>query len=113
MSEMRKQLPSGDWISFQKLSAETTDVDVQAFLAEKGIELPLERISVDCTTDGRKAYAIISLQRSHIVDLVWRAETYRAFCGMTGTTACPRSLSSPIARHTRATMCERCKEIIA
>ncbi len=73
MSEMRKQLPSGDWISFQKLSAETTDVDVQAFLAEKGIELPLERISVDCTTDGRKAYAIISLQRSHIVDLVWRA----------------------------------------
>jgi len=43
---MEKKLPHGVWLYFNRLAVETTDVSLQEFLASRGIDLPLENISV-------------------------------------------------------------------
>ncbi len=70
---MRKQLPSGVWISFVLLAPETTDEDFQAMLADCHIDLELDRISIDQDRAGRNAFAIVSLPKQEVVNLFARA----------------------------------------
>ena len=57
---MEKQLPSGTWLYFRSLSVETTDVTLQEFLASRGIDLPLENISVRLYPDSTSAKVTIT-----------------------------------------------------
>jgi hypothetical protein len=68
---MYRDLPDGTWVTLGNLAPETTDVEVQAYLATAGIELPLERISV--SMHSSVAASIISLPKSEIQSLVERA----------------------------------------
>jgi hypothetical protein len=68
---MYRDLPNGTWITFGGLTPETTDVEVQAYLAAAGIEVSLERISVSARYD--RAASIVSLPQSEIQSLVERA----------------------------------------
>jgi len=43
---MDKEIPSGTWLYFTDMAAGITDVALQEFLANCGIDLPLENISV-------------------------------------------------------------------
>ena len=69
---MRKELPSGVWLTFRDLPVGTTEEDVQAFLRDEcGIEISLDCIS---TSEFSKCVgAIISLPRYEVLQLVCRA----------------------------------------
>jgi hypothetical protein len=43
---MERKIPAGDWFYINRLPLGTTDVQLQTFLAEHGIDLELDRISV-------------------------------------------------------------------
>ena len=70
---MRKTLPQGSWFSFCGLHPNTTNEDLQSALAEAGVELDVDRISI--TNDGtqRSSYAVISLSRADVQKLLARA----------------------------------------
>ena len=70
---MKGQILPGIWISFSRLHVTTTSEQIQQSLAEAGLELPIDRISVQPSRDGRHATAIISFPRCHMRDLVERA----------------------------------------
>ena len=69
----RKQLPMGTWISFLLLHSQTTDQDMQALLKEAGVEVELDHISIENDRSGRSAYAIVSLPRQEVCNLLQRA----------------------------------------
>ncbi len=70
---MKKQLPPGDWITFVGLTLQTTDEEFQTFLADCGLNVPVEHISISVGQSGRSAGAIISLSREDVCNLVHRA----------------------------------------
>ena len=70
---MKKQLPPGDWITFVGLTLQTTDEEFQTFLADCGLNVPVEHISISAGQSGRSAGAIISLSREDVCNLVHRA----------------------------------------
>jgi hypothetical protein len=72
---LRKELPPGTWLTFARLDRDTTDVQIQHALAECGIEVALERISINVTPNVRLASAVVSLEKTHFRDLVERALT--------------------------------------
>jgi hypothetical protein len=43
---MYRKLPNGCWINFGNMTAEATDEQFQEFLALRGIDVPIENISV-------------------------------------------------------------------
>ncbi len=68
-----KQLPKGGWISLCGLHKRTTEEELQAALADSGIDLDLDRISVISGDGYRNAYAVVSLSREHTRQLLERA----------------------------------------
>ena len=70
---MRKQLPSGVWITFALLHPETSDHDFQAMLADCHIALEVDRISIDQDRSGRSAFCIVSLPKQEVCNLFARA----------------------------------------
>jgi len=47
-----KTMPPGVWLYFFSLAAELTDADFQSFLAERGMNVPVENISVRSFSQG-------------------------------------------------------------
>lgn len=70
---MRKNLPKGSWISFCGLNKNTKEENIQAALADAGLEVDLSRISVISGANYDNAYAIVSLSREHTRSLLERA----------------------------------------
>lgn len=63
-----KELPRGLWLYFNKLPKGFSDKAFQDFLAEAGIIIPLERISVQWYSDG--AAAKVSVSNVQLTELV-------------------------------------------
>lgn len=55
-----RYLPVGCWINFGNFPFEASNEDFQAWLRERGIDLPIERISV--SRDGHRILAVISIE---------------------------------------------------
>lgn len=66
-------MPQGSWLSFCGLHKNTSDTDIQAALADAGVSVGLDRISVTTDDDHRNAYAVVSLSRAHTQKLLQRA----------------------------------------
>jgi hypothetical protein len=68
-----KELPRGlTWLFINRQADNLTDVEMQSFLADRGIDLPLEYISVRNFPGGKSA-AKIAIPRDVVEDLVNRA----------------------------------------
>jgi hypothetical protein len=70
---LRKQLPGGMWMTLRNLPLQTTDEEIQAALAEGGIDIPLDLISCDTDCNPFVASVVICVQRTVILDLLRRA----------------------------------------
>lgn len=68
-----KRLPNGTWISFGNLAPDTTEEEIQTYLFDAGIELPLDRIAVSVDRDGMRALAIVWITKAEVFSLVERA----------------------------------------
>lgn len=55
-----RALPPGCWISFGNFPFEASNEDFQQFLRERGIDLPIESISV--SKNGYRVCAVVSVQ---------------------------------------------------
>jgi hypothetical protein len=75
------KLPNGTWIFFGNVTHEATAEDLQSFLAEVGIEIGLDRISMVNHQHDQRASAVISLPPSEIAVLVERAINQRPLMG--------------------------------
>jgi len=64
------RLPAGVWLYANRLPAGLTDVEMQDFLAERGIGLTLDRISVRNYEDAGGSNAKISISNEVVESLV-------------------------------------------
>ena len=67
-SPYEKVLPSGWWIYFNRLPSRLTDLELQTFLAEIGLPLPLEQISIREYGDGSAAKIV--LQKDDVIPIL-------------------------------------------
>jgi hypothetical protein len=66
---MMKELPKGQFIFFNDLLRETTDVEIQELIAARtGVEIPLDRITIK--TFDYYALAIVSFEKQHLCDIL-------------------------------------------
>lgn len=63
-----KQLPTGCWYFIPRLSPETTDVVLRDFLAGRGLDLPIENVSV--RKRGHFSTAMISVPELEVEDIL-------------------------------------------
>jgi hypothetical protein len=64
-----KLLPPGTWVTFRSLAIETTPQDLSDLIFNRtGVRLDLDRISVK--QHGPYSSAVVSLEKSHIADLL-------------------------------------------
>ena len=77
-----KELPSGAWLTIRSLPHETTEEQLQEWLADCGIELPLDNIVV-VKPHWKYAQAVVSLGNTHVADLFRRATLAHKFRGQT------------------------------
>lgn len=82
------KIPNGTWIFFGNVPYEATPADIQAFLAEAGIDVGLERISMRNHEDVR-ASAVVSLPGSEVASLVARAIYERPLMDRVLRVSCP------------------------
>lgn len=83
------KIPSGTWIFFGNVPHECTAADVQMFLADAGIEVTHDRISMRNHEGDFRASAVVSLPGSEVASLVARAIDNRPLQGRVLRVSCP------------------------
>jgi hypothetical protein len=74
-------LPNGYWVFFGNVPHEATELDLQLYLAQAGIDVGLDRISMKNSMEDHRASALVSLPASEVCALVERAVYGRKFKG--------------------------------
>jgi hypothetical protein len=64
------KLPGGIWMKFEQMPKDTTLEELQAFLLEIGIDLPLDRMRIALPDYGDRAIGMISLTKGHVANIV-------------------------------------------
>jgi hypothetical protein len=66
-----RPVPPGVWIQFRKLPDYVTEEEIQVFLADRGVEVPIERVSV--SRGDYTVWATVSFEHEALRDLLDRA----------------------------------------